>query len=80
MEKKENVVKRCTYHFSEEERAILGKAYAIINDLYFDYPYDAKLYIKGAYGDDMVIEDAEMARIATALDSLANPDFTILAE
>ena len=80
MEKQDFVVKRSRYRFSEEEREILGKAYAIVNELYFDYPYNANLHIQGTDGDAMVIKDEEMARIASALDYFANPDFTILAE
>ena len=80
MEKQDFIVKRSRYRFSEDERDILGKAYAIINHLYFDYPYNANLHIQGTDGDAMVIGDKEMARIASALDYLANPDYTILAE
>lgn len=80
MEKQDFVVKSSRYRFSEEEREILGKAYVIINELYFDYPYNANLHIQGTDGDAMVIKDEEMARIASALDYLANEDYTILVE
>jgi hypothetical protein len=80
MEKQEFVIKRYRYRFSEEEREILGKAYSLVNELYFDYPFNASLHIQGTSGDEMVIKDEEMARIASALDFFANPDFTILAE
>ncbi len=80
MEKQDFVIKRSRYRFSEEEREILGKAYAIINELYFDYPYNANLHIQGTDGDAMVIDDKEMSRIASALDYLANEDYTILVE
>lgn len=80
MEKQDFVVKRSRYCFSKEEREILGKAYAIVNELYFDYPYNANLHIQGTNGDVMVIDDKEMAHIASALDFLANEDYTILVE
>lgn len=85
MEKKTVIIKHNNYVLSEEERDILGKAYYILQELYYDYPCLDKLHLhtpeEAPYVDnDLVLEDKDMALIVEALDYFSNPKTEIQSE